>query len=98
MRWMMIGELTSAAPATIVYGFRNSCSIVGSSQPIRSRSSVYRRPSAALERRQPEVQKVRQDGVQVVARADQGVVDPPAGAAAADLGQKLFRRLQVPVP
>src|SRR3954451_11493213 len=80
---MITGELTSAPPTTMLAGLRNSSSIG---------AGLYRVfPGHAV------VEELRQHRVQVVAGADEGVVDPLAGAAAADLDQVLLERLQVAV-
>src|SRR6185369_7195831 len=83
MRWMMIGELTRAPPTTMLAGLRNSSSIA---------AGLYRGFPG-----HPAVEELGQHGVEVVASADQRVVDPLAGAAAADLHQVLLQRLQVAV-
>src|SRR6266481_6331961 len=80
---MMIGELIRAAPMTKLSGLANSSSM--------------RTAFAGDAARHAMVQEFGQDGVEVVAGADHGVVDPLLRAAAAYFNQVLFERLQVAV-
>src|SRR5438270_11618539 len=60
IRWMMIGELTSAPPTTMLAGLRKNSNMGAGLRGFQG---------------QAVVQELRQHGVEVVAGADQGVVD-----------------------
>src|SRR5438105_4881897 len=84
IRWMMIGELMRAPPMTMFAGFKNS-------------SYMGRGLHRGLECH-AMVQEFGQHGVEIVAGADQGIVDAPANAATADLDQVFLQRFQIAVP
>src|SRR5262245_51846627 len=92
MRWIMIGELTSAAPAIIVYGLRNALNIENP-----SRSTVHDGVTAALHGGEAEVEELGQGRIQIVAGSHKGVIDAPTRAAAPNFHEVLLQRLHIPV-
>src|SRR5262245_36954923 len=106
IRWMMIGELTSSAPAAIAQGLRNQSAIrtFGSVYPppplrgSREENRSRRRPGAAADAAlQAVVQELRQDRLQRLAGSHQQVIDAAAAATAAHLVEVFAQRLQVAV-
>src|SRR4051794_34868429 len=83
IRWMMMGELTRAPPIAMLRGLANS-SNMGTASAGGSQGHAV-------------VEELGEDGVEGIAGADQGVVDPLAGTTAADLDHEFLECLQVAV-
>src|SRR5689334_19360185 len=107
IRWMITGALTAAPPIAMDAGMRKNANMprrlgCGSRfRPSNSRVPSRERLAVAADLGRPDgvavVQELGQHRVQVLAGANQGVVDAQPGAAAADLDQVLLQRLDVAV-
>src|SRR6266404_2396758 len=83
IRWMMMGELISAPPIAMLRGLANS-SNMGTASAGGSQGHTM-------------VQELGEDGIEVIAGANEGIVDALAGAAAANFDEIFLQGLQVAV-
>src|SRR5579864_1306822 len=107
MRWMRMGELTRAPPATMYHGCKKNS--IGR-RPQRSNGAGVRplAPGFTVSTHgtagplgvadvHAVMQELGQDRIEIIPGADQPIVDPQPRAAAADLDQVFLQRFEIAV-